>query len=151
MPPSAGRAWLDPCGSSATPVAPAGVSPRPVGGAGGGRVGDDTARRQRPASARRGVAVTSLVRSLIVSVAIVGGYFVLPMTHFDGRSAVTLMGGAVVVGVLLAWQIRAIARSPYPRVRATGALATSLPLFFAVFATTYFAMSRAEPSNFSEH
>ena len=113
-------------------------------------MGDDTARRQRPASARRRVAVTSLVRSLIVSVAIVGGYFVLPMTHFDGRSVVTLMGGVVVVGVLLAWQIRAIARSPYPRVRATGALATSLPLFFALFATAYYVMSVADPANFTE-
>jgi voltage-gated potassium channel len=94
--------------------------------------------------------MASLLRSLLVSLAIVAGYFLLPM-RLDGSIAVVgLIGGLTVVALLLVWQIRQIARSPYPRVRAIGALATSVPLFLAVFATAYFLMARAEPANFSD-
>lgn len=54
------------------------------------------------------------------------------------------------MGLVLGWQILDISRSPYPRIRAIGALATSVPLFLAVFATAYFLMSRAQPATFSE-
>ena len=94
--------------------------------------------------------MASLLRSLLVSVVICAGYFLLPL-RLDGSVAVLgLVGGLIVVGILLAWQIREIARSPYPRLRAVGALATSVPLFLAVFATAYFLMGRAQPANFSE-
>jgi voltage-gated potassium channel len=105
--------------------------------------------RQLSARTRRRLAVASMLRSLLVSVAIVAGYFLLPM-RLDGSLPLALVGGLTVVALLLAWQIREIARSPYPRIRAIGALATSVPLFLAVFATTYFLMSRAQPANFSE-
>jgi len=51
---------------------------------------------------------------------------------------------------VLWWQIREIARSPYPRIRAIGTLATSVPLFFVVFAETYYLMGQAQAANFSE-
>jgi len=60
------------------------------------------------------------------------------------------VAAALLVGLVLGWQIRDIARSPHPRVRAIGALATSVPLFLAVFALTYFLMARIEPASFSE-
>ncbi|RZU11269.1 ion channel [Kribbella rubisoli] len=105
---------------------------------------------QLPPRARRRVAVASLLRSLLVSSVICAGYFLLPL-RLDGSVAVLgLVGGLTLVGILLAWQIREIARSPYPRLRAVGAMATSVPLFLAVFASTYFLMGRAQPSNFSE-
>lgn len=103
-----------------------------------------------PPRARRRVAVASLLRSLLVSAVICAGYFLLPL-RLDGSVAVLgLVGGLTLVGILLAWQIREIARSPYPRLRAVGAMATSVPLFLAVFASTYFLMGRAQPANFSE-
>ncbi|MFG1813652.1 potassium channel family protein [Kribbella sp. NPDC049174] len=92
----------------------------------------------------------SLLRSLLVSVVIVAGYFVLPMSRLDRSLAVALGGGLAVVTLLLWWQVREIARSPYPRIRAIGALATSVPLFLAVFATTYYLMGVANPAHFSE-
>ncbi|WP_432874985.1 potassium channel family protein [Kribbella sp. CA-245084] len=105
---------------------------------------------QLPPRTRRRVAVASLLRSLLVSLVICAGYFLLPL-RLDGSVAVLgLVGGLIFVGILLAWQIREIARSPYPRLRAVGALATSVPLFLAVFATTYFLMGRAQPANFNE-
>ncbi|MFG1622646.1 potassium channel family protein [Kribbella sp. NPDC049227] len=103
-----------------------------------------------PARTRRRLALASLLRSLLVSVIIVAGYFLLPM-RLDGAAAiVALFGGLAVVALLLAWQIREIARSPYPRVRAIGSLATSVPLFLAVFAMTYYLMGRTQPANFNE-
>lgn len=111
--------------------------------------GTEVGYAQLPARTRRRLAAASLLRSLLVSLVIVAGYFLLPM-RLDGTVAVVgLVGGLAVVSILLTWQIREIARSPYPRVRAIGSLATSVPLFLAVFATTYFLMARAEPANFS--
>jgi hypothetical protein len=109
-----------------------------------------TAYQKLPARVRRRLAVTSLLRSLLVSVAIVVSYFILPMSRLEGALAVAFGVGLAVLTLLLGWQIREISRSPYPRVRAIGTLATSVPLFLAVFATTYYLMGRAQPQNFSE-
>jgi hypothetical protein len=81
---------------------------------------------------------------------IVAGYFLLPMSRLDASLIMVLGCGLAVVTLLLWWQIREIARSPYPRIKAIGALATSVPLFLAVFATTYFLMGQADPEHFSE-
>ncbi len=58
--------------------------------------------------------------------------------------------GLLAIGVLLGWQVREISRSPYPVVRAAETLATTLALFFAVFATAYYVMGEADPGNFSQ-
>jgi hypothetical protein len=112
--------------------------------------GTETGYRQLPARTRRRLAVTSLLRSLLVSVVIIAGYFLLPMSRLDRSLTFALGGGLAVVTLLLVWQVREITRSPYPRVRVIGALATSVPLFLAVFATTYYLMGLARPENFSE-
>ncbi|TCC07793.1 potassium channel family protein [Kribbella soli] len=105
---------------------------------------------QLPKQTRRRLATMSLLRSLFVSVVIVVGYFLLPMRLDGGVAIAALGGGLAVVGLLLARQILDISRSPYPRIRAIGALATSVPLFLTVFSTSYFLMARAQPANFSE-
>ncbi len=91
-----------------------------------------------------------MLRSGMVSLAIVIGYGVLPMSRVSGATLLWLCGGLAVVALLLTWQIREIARSPYPRVRLAGAMAISVPLFFTVFATTYYVMGQADPGNFTE-
>ena len=99
----------------------------------------------------RGRAVGALVSSAVVSVAVVVGYFVLPFTSTLTRATVVLLGvGLCAVVLLLAWHLRSIVRSPYPRVRALAALATTVPIFLVVFATTYFVMSRTDQAQFSE-
>ena len=105
---------------------------------------------QLPARQRRRLAVRSLLRSLLVSAVIVTGYFLLPMSRLDGDSAVVLAAGLGAVTLLLGWQIREIARSAYPRIRGVEALATSIPLFLTVFATTYYLLETAQPASFSE-
>lgn len=103
-----------------------------------------------PRRVQRRLAVVSLLRSCLVATAIFVGYFVLPMDHVNGATAVLeLTLGLLLVTAVLAWQIREIALSPYPRVRVLGALATSVPLFFGVFATTYYLLGQADPGNFN--
>jgi len=111
---------------------------------------DDVPFEQLPTGARRRLALRSLARSMVLSVAIVVGYFVLPMTRLQAAELGVLVGGLALVALLLAWQIRAITRSPYPRIRAAGALATSVPLFLIIFATTYYLMSESRASYFTE-
>ncbi|NIK59286.1 two pore domain potassium channel family protein [Kribbella shirazensis] len=106
--------------------------------------------QQLPPRTRRRLATMSLLRSLVVSAVIVAGYFLLPMRLDGALAVVALVGGLAVVGLVLGWQILDTSRSPYPRIRAIGALATSVPLFLAVFATAYFLMSQAQPATFSE-
>lgn len=98
-----------------------------------------------------GPEVRSALRSLLVSVVIVLGYFVLPFTSpFTTNTTVFLVGGLVFVAGLLAWQVRGIKSSPYPRARAFSTLAITVPLFFVVFASAYHLMSRADAGNWSE-
>ena len=52
--------------------------------------------------------------------------------------------------VVLTLQILAVARSPYPWLRAVEAVAISFPLLIFLFASTYYAMERANPASFNE-
>ena len=100
---------------------------------------------------RRRLALLVLLRSLGVSVVVVAGYFVLPVTTKpDLFALLVLVGGLIVVAVLLIWQIRGITRSPYPRLRGVETLATTVPVFMVVFATTYYLMGEAAPDSFTE-
>jgi voltage-gated potassium channel len=102
---------------------------------------------QRGRSRRRARMV---MRSAVVSVAICVAYFALPMSDLGGAGITTLILGLIGLTVLLIWQIRAIVHSPYPLARAIEALAVSVPLFLAIFASTYYLMGQAEPSSWSE-
>lgn len=96
-------------------------------------------------------ALLSLLQSGLVTTVIVVAYFVLPLSSpLTTATALMLFLGCAFVIALLAWQIRAITRSPYPRIRAFTALVTTLPVFLVVFATTYFVMGRTQPDDFSE-
>ncbi|HEY7042281.1 MAG TPA: potassium channel family protein [Nocardioidaceae bacterium] len=101
---------------------------------------------------RRRAMARPLLRALIVTVAVFVLYFTLPFDKSSAFStALALSLGLVAIACLLAWQTHAIARSPYPRVRAIESLATSFPLVVLLFSTTYFLMDQYdETSNFSE-
>lgn len=110
---------------------------------------ESTCQQLLPVREQRRLAWASLLRSLLVSVIIVVSYFLLPLRRVDGAAAVYLGAGLVPVTLVLGWQIREITRSPYPRIRAIGTLATSVPLFLVVFAATYYLMEQAQAESFS--
>ena len=92
-----------------------------------------------------------VVRSLLISVALVVLYYRLPMTGaLDAASAALLVVGLVVLVVLIVWQVRAILRSPYPGLRAIEALAGVIPLFLLLFASAYVLLANAQPQAFTE-
>ena len=76
-------------------------------------------------------------------------YYLLPLDHFSTGTAVTILviGLAVFIG-LVAFQTRSIIRSPFPGLRGIEALATSVPLFLLLFASTYLVMAKMSASNF---
>jgi hypothetical protein len=76
-------------------------------------------------------------------------YYLLPLDHSSTGTAVTILviGLAVFIG-LVAFQVRAIIRSPFPGLRAIEALATSVPLFLLLFASTYVVMAKMSAANF---
>ena len=109
--------------------------------------------RESPRRAQRRRAVVIIGRSLLVSSAVVAGFFVLPLPALTAPALGTgteLLGGLAVVTALLAWQIRGILRSPLPAVQAVAALAITVPLFLVLYATTYFLIGDSTPDDFSE-
>jgi voltage-gated potassium channel len=81
--------------------------------------------------------------------ALVAIYYALPLTHASTWAAVTILviGLALFIG-LAALQVRAIIRSPFPGLRAVEALATSVPLFLLLFASSYVVMAAMSAGNF---
>jgi len=92
-------------------------------------------------------AVLRVVASVVVVTAL---YYLLPFDRSATGVVVTLLVAGLVVFVgLVAFQVRAITVSPFPGLRAIEALATSVPLFLALFAATYFVMARLSPGSFT--
>ena len=76
-------------------------------------------------------------------------YYLLPLDHASAGIAVTILViGLAVFIALVALQTRAIIRSPFPGLRAIEALATSVPLFLLLFASTYVVMAKMSAGNF---
>jgi voltage-gated potassium channel len=104
---------------------------------------------QADAHARRAAART-LVHSAFVGLLTLVAYCVLPLDGMTRATGLTLVLGLSLILVVLVWNVRSIVVSPYPRVRAAAALTTTVPLFLAVFAAAYYAMSGESPGSFSE-
>src|SRR3954470_4127190 len=103
-----------------------------------------------PVPDRRGLLL-GLARTTITVAGVIVLYYVLPLDRpFGGRTAVALVSGLVAVGLVVAYQVRAILRSGKPTLRAIQAVALSLPLFLLLFAVIYQFLSSSDPGSFSE-
>lgn len=93
----------------------------------------------------------SLVKTGLVSAAVVVAYFMLPLSaQRTAAGWLVLAGGLVAVTGLLVWHIRSIIVSPYPRARAVAAVSTTIPLFLVVCAAAHYMLAGSDPSAFSE-
>jgi hypothetical protein len=100
---------------------------------------------------RRRLVLAEVVRSALVSTGLIVAYFVLPMSGARGLGGFAwLVGGLLVVGALLGWQVRDVLRSPYPAMTAVGGLVVTVPLFLLLFASLYYVMGGQDPDSFSE-
>jgi hypothetical protein len=86
-----------------------------------------------------------------VGAGVLFGAFVLAPFHLSGQEALgfRLAASVIIPTLVLALQILAVARSPYPWLRAAEAVAISFPLLIFLFASTYYAMGVADPASFN--
>jgi len=104
-----------------------------------------TARRRRWLIAR------GMLRALATTVVMVVLYYVLPLDRrSDAAVFVVLVVGVALLATMIAWQVRAIETSDYPAIRAVQALSSITALFLLLFASTYFVLSRDDPTTFTE-
>ncbi|WP_226924659.1 potassium channel family protein [Georgenia satyanarayanai] len=104
--------------------------------------------RARSAYRRRRRALAAL-RPVLTAVLLVVVFYLWPFERPSGATLVSLVLGLAALLVLLTWQVRAVARSPEPRLRAVEALATSISLFVVLFAGFYAGLSEYDPDAFT--
>ena len=105
----------------------------------------------QPEATPRRTIVRAVLRAAGSTIALVAIYYLLPLDHSSEWFAVTILViGLVALIALVAFQVRWIVTSPFPGLRGVEALATSIPLFLLLFASTYVVMAAISASNFSE-
>lgn len=97
----------------------------------------------------------SLRRALLPPIFIMSvlllAYFSLPFTKIgDLPTMVLLLCGVVAVLSVCVWQIRRVLHAENPFARALQALAATFGFYIVGYATVYFVLSTATPSDFSE-
>ena len=113
----------------------------PVPGAGTSREAGPPAR----------TIVRGALRAAGSTTALVVIYYLLPLDRYSAGVAVTVLITALVALVgLITLQVRSIMASPFPGLRAAEALATSLPLFLLLFASTYVVTATESAGSFSQ-
>jgi hypothetical protein len=91
-----------------------------------------------------------LLRSAGATAALTTFYFLAPLDRLGTGTVALLLVGLIAFAWLVTWQVWAISRSPFPRLRGLEALLTTVPLFLVLFSTTYYLMAREQPGSFSE-
>jgi len=99
----------------------------------------------------RRTIVRAVLRAVGSTAALVAIYYLLPLDRSSTWVAVTMLaiGLVALIGVVV-FQVRWILRSRFPGLRGVEALATSIPLFLLLFASTYVVLATISASNFSE-
>ncbi len=104
-----------------------------------------------PRAKRRRLIFRAVLRGLLTATALVVLYYLLPLDRpWNADTALRLLAGLLVFAGVMVWQVRAIAGSRYPGLRAAEALGLIVPLYLLVFASTYFVMERASAANFTQ-
>jgi len=98
-----------------------------------------------------GPALRTLVETLLVAVGMCLVYWLLPIQDRVSASwGIRLVGGLLLIGGVLAWQVWSISRSTRPILRAVRGITVSFAIFVLVFASTYLSMSDQEPTSFND-
>jgi len=99
----------------------------------------------------RRTIVRAVLRAVGSTAALVAIYYLLPLDRSSTWVAVTMLAiGLVALIALVVFQVRWILRSRYPGLRGVESLATSIPLFLLLFASTYVVLATISAGNFSE-
>jgi hypothetical protein len=102
-----------------------------------------------PAERRRRISL-GLLRAAVLTAVLFGVYYLAPLSRLsDVPVAVSLIVGLIALTAVATWQLKAVVRARHPGIRAIQALATTVPLFLLLFATSYFLMVQADADSFS--
>src|SRR5262249_41736419 len=97
--------------------------------------------KQKLSRPRRRLIVWAVLRGLVVTTVLVLLYYLLPLDQpWDTGTAVRLLIGLLVFAGLTVWQVRAIAGSRYPAMRAFETLGRVVSLFPLPFASPHFSL-----------
>ena len=99
---------------------------------------------------RRRMKALLLVRATLVGLVVIVGYYALPMNDPGISGIVVLVVGLLVLAGVLAWEVRSILNSPFPRVQAFQTLLVGIPLLLCVFASAYFVVGLSQPGSFTQ-
>jgi len=111
----------------------------------------DQPNQEQPPSKRRRFIAGAVLRGLVVTTVLVVLYYLLPLDQpWDAGTAVRLLIGLLVFAGLTVWQVKAVAGSRYPAVRAFQTLGLIVPFFLLLFASTYFLMERDAAASFTQ-
>jgi voltage-gated potassium channel len=76
-------------------------------------------------------------------------YYLLPLDRASEPAAITMLViGLIAFATLLTFQVRWIIRSRFPGLRAVEAMATSIPFFLLMFASTYVVLAATSAGSF---
>ena len=100
---------------------------------------------------RRRVIGKATLRMLL-SVAILVAIFIVvpPEDLAKGTPGAGVLFALVLLGLMVAWELRRVLQDPYPEVRAATSLFVLVVALVVLFALTYTAMSVANPASFTE-
>jgi voltage-gated potassium channel len=99
---------------------------------------------------RRRLIIRAALRALLNATVLVTLYYLVPETSWNGGVALRVLAGIVICVGITAWQVRSIAGSRYPGIKAAQALGLILPFYLLVFASTYYIMEHVSPAAFTE-
>jgi hypothetical protein len=103
-----------------------------------------------PPAKRRRLIYRAAARTLLGAAVLVVVYYLLPDHSWTGAAVLRVLAGLLVFAGITAWQLRTIAGSRYPGLKAAEALGLILPLFLLVFAFAYYRMEQASAAAFTQ-
>ena len=99
---------------------------------------------------RRAIA-GSLLRSAVTSTVLVVLYYQAPLDRpLSGFTGLLFLAALLTFGAVIAFQLRGILRARHPRLQAIRALSVGLPMFWVVFAATYWIVAAQQDGAFTE-
>jgi voltage-gated potassium channel len=119
--------------------------------AGDGRKAVEKRRADLTPGARRRATTLSLLRYGSVAVVLVVLYYLAPLDRsLDAGSAIRFGLGLLALAAVVPWQVRSIAGSEAPWLRAANAVMIGLSLLLLLFASAYVVIARNVPDAFTE-
>jgi voltage-gated potassium channel len=106
---------------------------------------------QLPPARRRRLVLGAAVQALAITTLLAVLYYTLPLEgQSEVRAVIQLVIGLLVVVGIVAWQVRAIIASEFPRMRMVRAVFVAVPFYVFMFAATYYVMAEPGGTDFGE-